>query len=58
MTGTNTFTGTYQDIYGISSPIQGTFDANGKLATFSSSPSLELDFADINIVLQKQLNNK
>jgi hypothetical protein len=51
-----TFTGTYQDIYGASSPLQGTFDGSGELATFSSS--LELDLADINIVLQKQPNNK
>jgi hypothetical protein len=60
VTGTTpkTFTGTYQDIYGVSSPLQGTFDGDGELATFSSSPSLELDRADINIVLQKQPNNK
>ena len=60
VTGTTpkTFTGTYQDIYGVSSPLQGTFDGDGELATFSSSPSLELDWADINIVLQKQTNNK
>jgi hypothetical protein len=60
VTGTTpkTFTGTYQDIYGVSSPLQGTFDGDGELATFSSSPSLELDRADINIVLQKQTNNK
>jgi hypothetical protein len=60
VTGTTpkTFTGTHQDIYGVSSPLQGTFDGDGELATFSSSPSLELDRADINIVLQKQTNNK
>jgi hypothetical protein len=58
VTGTTpkTFTGTYQDIYGASCPLQGTFDGSGELATFSSS--LELDLADINIVLQNQPNNK
>jgi hypothetical protein len=53
---TKSFTGTYQDIYGISSPLQGAFNNSGELipATFNSS----LEWDDIEIVLQKQDNEK